>query len=124
MYKLMIKKYKKLSSKVANKFVYELKNAFENFNKKTIKILKYGLIFCFLITILSVIILVTYLFFVHSQIIYNIGMIFFIIRNDIFIYCIRYLNARHHNTVFLEIISPRINLPSKVQISNFKNVLE
>lgn len=77
MYKLMIKKYKKLSSKVTNKFVDELKNAFKSFDKKTIKILKYGLIFCFLITILSVIILVTYLFFVHSQIIYNIGILVF-----------------------------------------------
>ena len=58
-------------------FLNELKNVFKNFDTKTTKILKYGLSFCFMITAFSIIILSTYLFFVHNQIIYNIGILVF-----------------------------------------------
>ncbi len=59
MFKLMIKK---------------LKNTFYNLDKKILKILKYGLIFCLFISIVSVAILLVYLFLLHNVIIYEIGI--------------------------------------------------
>lgn len=49
----------------------------KNLDKKILKILKYGLRFCFAILVLSAIILVTYLFFVHSGFIFQIGLLTF-----------------------------------------------
>lgn len=56
-----------------NKIIDTLKNL----DKKIIKILKYGLKFCFAILVLSAIILVTYLFFVHSDFVFQIGLLTF-----------------------------------------------
>ena len=56
-----------------NKIIDTLKNL----DKKIIKILKYGLKFCFAIIVLSAIILVTYLFFVHSDFVFQIGLLTF-----------------------------------------------
>ena len=56
-----------------NNIIYTLKNL----DKKIIKILKYGLKFCFAILVLSAIILVTYLFFVHSYFVFQIGLLTF-----------------------------------------------
>ena len=58
---------------IIDKLVY----TFRNFDKKIIKILKYGFYFCFLIAIISVIILSTYLFFIHSDFIFKIGLLTF-----------------------------------------------
>ena len=55
----------------------KIKNIFKNLDKKIVKILKYGLKFCFLIAILSVCILTTYLFFIHNEYIYKIGIAVF-----------------------------------------------
>lgn len=55
----------------------KLKNTLKNFDIKILKILKYGLRFCLLISILSVLILATYLFFIHNDFIYQIGLLVF-----------------------------------------------
>ena len=52
-------------------------DSFKNLDNKILKILKYGLKFCFGILILSAVILVTYLFFVHSDFIFQIGLLTF-----------------------------------------------
>ena len=57
--------------------IEKLKSIFENLDKKTKKILKHGLSFCFVITIFSAIILLTYLLFLHTQLIYEIGIMVF-----------------------------------------------
>lgn len=56
-----------------NKIIETLKNL----DKKIIKILKCGLKICFAILVLSAIILVTYLFFVHSDFVFQIGLLTF-----------------------------------------------
>ena len=58
---------------IFNKLLYTLKNL----DKKILKILNYGLKFCFGILILSAIILVTYLFFIHSHFVFQIGLLTF-----------------------------------------------
>ena len=55
----------------------KLKNTVNNFDEKILKILKYGFRFCFGVAILSVAILITYLFFVHSDFLYQIGLTLF-----------------------------------------------
>ena len=74
MYKIMIKKFKIISSKEFNSFIKVIKNTFYNLDKKIIKILKYGLWFCLLITLIGVSILLINLFILHSQMIYEIGI--------------------------------------------------
>lgn len=49
----------------------------KNLDKKIMKILKYGLSFCFVVLVLSALILVTYLFFIHSDFIFQIGLLTF-----------------------------------------------
>ena len=49
----------------------------KNLDKKILKILNYGLKFCFAILVLSAIILVTYLFFVHSDFVFQTGLLTF-----------------------------------------------
>ena len=56
---------------------YKLLDTLKNLDKKILKILKYGLKFCFGILILSAVILVTYLFFVHSIFLFQIGLLTF-----------------------------------------------
>ena len=68
--------------------IKKIKDIFNNLDKKVIKILKYGLKFCFLIAIISIIILATYLFFVHNIIIYEIGILVFQISLYYSVYCI------------------------------------
>lgn len=53
------------------------KKTFDNIDKNIIKIMKNGLKFCFLILIISIFILITYLFFIHNNFIYQIGLIVF-----------------------------------------------
>ena len=55
----------------------KLVNTLKNLDKKIIKILNYGLKLCFTILILSGFILITYLFFIHSDFIYQIGLLTF-----------------------------------------------
>lgn len=55
----------------------KLKNMFNNIDKKDITIMKNGLKFCFLILVISIIILLTYLFFVKNIFIYQIGILVF-----------------------------------------------
>ena len=57
--------------------IENFKSVLKNLDDKNKRILKYGLSFCFMITIISVIILITYLFFVHIHIIYEIGILIF-----------------------------------------------
>ena len=57
--------------------IKKFKNTVDNFDKKIVKILKYGLRFCFCVAIVSVAVLITYLFFVHSNFIYQIGLAIF-----------------------------------------------
>ena len=59
------------------KIIITIIKSLNNLDKKILKILKYGLKFCFAILVLSAIILVTYLFFVHSGFIFQIGLLTF-----------------------------------------------
>ena len=68
--------------------IKKIKDIFKNLDKKVIKILKYGLRFCFIIAIVSIIFLATYLFFVHNIIIYEIGILVFQISLYYSVYCI------------------------------------
>lgn len=56
------------------RLIKKLINTFKNFDKKILKILKYGFSFCFIVALISVAILVTYLFFIHSIFLYQIGL--------------------------------------------------
>ena len=62
-----------LIKQIFNKLLDTLKNL----DKKILKILNYGLKFCFGIIILSAVILFTYLFFVHSNFVFQIGLLTF-----------------------------------------------
>ncbi len=55
----------------------KIRDTLKNLDKKNIKILNYGLKFCFAILVLSALILVTYLFFIHSDFIFQIGLLTF-----------------------------------------------
>lgn len=55
----------------------KLLDTLKNLDKKILKILNYGLKFCVGILILSAGILVTYLFFVHSDFVFQIGLLTF-----------------------------------------------
>lgn len=55
----------------------KIKNIFKCLDEKIIKIMKNGLKFSFSILIISTIILITYLFFVHNNLIYQIGILVF-----------------------------------------------
>lgn len=57
--------------------ITKLKNTIKNLDKKALKILKYGLKFCFVISLLSMAFLTTYLFFLHNYYIYQIGILIF-----------------------------------------------
>lgn len=57
--------------------IEKLINTFKNLDKKIIKILHTGLRFCFLILLSSMAILITYLFFIHNNLIYQIGLLVF-----------------------------------------------
>lgn len=54
-----------------------LKNTVTNFDEKILRILKIGFRLCFGIAIVSVIVLIIYLFFVHSIFLYQIGLMIF-----------------------------------------------
>ena len=68
--------------------IENIKSTFKNFDKKNKKILQYGINFCFIITIISILILITYLFFKHEYIIYKIGILLFQLSTYYFIYFI------------------------------------
>ena len=55
----------------------KLLDTLKNLDKKILKILNYGLKFCFGIIIISALILFTYLFFVHSDFLFQIGLLTF-----------------------------------------------
>lgn len=55
----------------------QLLDTLKNLDKRILKILNYGLKFCFGIIILSAGILVTYLFFIHSDFVFQIGLLTF-----------------------------------------------
>ncbi len=57
--------------------IKNLINSFKNFDKITHKILKYGLEFCFTLSIISVIILLTYNFIFAIPFLYYIGISLF-----------------------------------------------
>ena len=77
MNKFFFEKIKQISSFDFKTFCKLLVNTFKNFDKKIIQILKLGLVFCFFITIVSILILITYLMFIHSPIVYKIGILTF-----------------------------------------------
>ena len=54
-----------------------IKKTFNDLDKKCLKIIKTGLKFCFLILLCSMAILVTYLFFLHNNFVYQIGLLVF-----------------------------------------------
>ena len=58
-------------------FIYKIKAIFKNIDKKDLKIMCNGLKFCFLILLVSMAILITYLLFIHSILIYEIGLLIF-----------------------------------------------
>ena len=58
-------------------FIHRIKDIFLNIDKKDLKIMRTGLKFCFLILLTSMIILLTYLFFMNSVFIYEIGILVF-----------------------------------------------
>ena len=57
--------------------INKLLDTLKNLDKKILKILNYGLKFCFGIIIISALILFTYLFFVHSDFVFQIGLLTF-----------------------------------------------
>ena len=58
-------------------FLKKLIDTLKNLDEKILKILKYGLKFCFAVLILSAMLLITYLFFIHSDFIFQIGLLTF-----------------------------------------------
>ena len=59
------------------KFENLIKNTFKNLDRKTISIMQKGFKFCFLVLLLSTVILATYLFFIHNFLVYEIGLLVF-----------------------------------------------
>ena len=57
--------------------IKKLKDIFNNLDKMTFKIMKYGLRFCFMICILSAFILFTYHFILPSPFMYYVGISLF-----------------------------------------------
>ena len=57
--------------------IEKIKQTFKDLDKKDLKIMKNGLKFCFFILIVSISILVTYLFFIHNVFVYQIGILVF-----------------------------------------------
>ena len=55
----------------------KIKETCKNLDKKTKKLIKNGLKYCFLLSIISTFILITYLLFIHSVSIYQIGILIF-----------------------------------------------
>ena len=55
----------------------QLLDTFKNLDKKILKILNYGLKICFEILIISTVILTTYLFFLHSIFLFQLGLLTF-----------------------------------------------
>lgn len=55
----------------------QLLDTLKNLDKRILKILNYGLKFCFGIIILSTLMLFTYLFFLHSDFVFQIGLLTF-----------------------------------------------
>lgn len=62
-----------MAKQLFNKF----KCIFDDLDKKVLKIMKNGLRFSFFVLLFSIAILITYLFFVHSILIYQIGLLVF-----------------------------------------------
>ena len=60
-----------------NQIFNKILDTLKNLDKKILKILNYGLKFCFGIIIISALILTTYLFFVHSDFLFQIGLLTF-----------------------------------------------
>ena len=57
--------------------INKLLDTLKNLDKKILKILNYGLKFCFGIIIISALILFTYLFFIHNDFLFQIGLLTF-----------------------------------------------
>ena len=68
--------------------ILKIKDTFKNFDKMTVKLLKYGLEFCLIILAISVLILITYLCFIHSLIVYEIGILVLQISLYYAVYCV------------------------------------
>ena len=58
-------------------FIHKIKEVFDNIDKKDLKIMRNGLKFCFLILLISVTMLITYLFFINNIFVYEIGILVF-----------------------------------------------
>ena len=58
-------------------FIHKINDIFDNIDKKDLKIMRNGLKFCFLILLVSMLILVTYLFFINNVFVYEIGVLVF-----------------------------------------------
>ena len=57
--------------------IKKLVDTLKNLDKKNLKILIYGLKFSFVVALISVSILCTYLFFIHSDFVFQIGLTVF-----------------------------------------------
>ena len=57
--------------------IEKFKTLFKDIDKKDLKIMKNGLKFCFIILIIAIAILITYLFFINNFFIYQIGILIF-----------------------------------------------
>ena len=58
-------------------FIHKIQDIFKNIDKKDLKIMRNGLKFCSLILLVSIVILLTYLFFMNSVFVYEIGILVF-----------------------------------------------
>ena len=72
----MIKNIIKFFNKISNyNYINNIKTSFKKLNKSTIKIIKLGLKCCFTISILSILILTIYNYYITAPILFNIGYI-------------------------------------------------
>ena len=60
-----------------NSFFITLKETFKNLEEKNFKIMKVGLIISFILILLGIAILLTYLFFIHTFFVYQLGLLIF-----------------------------------------------
>ena len=58
-------------------FIHKIKDIFKNIDKKDLKIMRNGLKFCFVVLLVSIAILITYLFFINNILIYELGLLIF-----------------------------------------------
>ena len=58
-------------------FIHKIQDIFKNLDKTDLNIMRKGLKFCFIILLISIAILITYLFFINNFLVYEIGILVF-----------------------------------------------